>query len=69
MEGIQIAGESVYVPNGVPHTVYNLEEVVSVSDNPYFNTAIEESAYLLYHIKNNHFSHFNGTDVFVHDGQ
>ena len=52
IEGIQSPGETVYVPNGAPHTVYNLDEIVSVSDNPYFDTAIEESAYLIYHQKN-----------------
>ena len=46
---MQAPGETVYVPHFAPHSVYNIDEVVSVSDNPYFSTAIEESANLIFH--------------------
>ena len=65
---MQAPGETVYVPHFTPHSVYNIDEVVSVSDNPYFSTAIEESANLIFHTRNNQFGKFNGTELIVHKG-
>merc|ERR1712179_463476 len=49
VEAIQSPGEIVYVPNNVPHAVYNLDETVAMNDKPYFHTAIEESAFQFFH--------------------
>ena len=68
LEGIQAPGETVYVPHFTPHSVYNLDDVVSLSDNPYYSTAVEESANLLFHTKFNHFARLNGSDVLVYQG-
>ena len=65
---MQAPGETVYVPHFTPHSVYNVDEVVSVSDNPYFSTAIEESANLIFHTKYNHFGKFDGTELIVRKG-
>ena len=48
VEGILAPGETVYMPHFTPHIVYNLDETVAVSDNPYFATALEESAFHLH---------------------
>ena len=50
---MQSPGETIYMPNYQAHAVYNLDETVAVGDNPFFNTAIEESAFDLFHRKIN----------------
>ena len=68
LEGIQAPGETIYVPHFTPHSVYNTDEVVSVHDKPYFSTAIEESANLIFHTKYHRCCKFNGTDLIVRKG-
>ena len=65
---MQSPGETIYMPNYQAHAVYNLDETVAVGDNPFFNTAIEESAFDLIRKKVNNFGRLNGTDVIVHQG-
>ena len=67
-EAIQSPGETVYAPNHLPHSVYNLDETVAVGDNPFFSTAIEESAYDLYHKKNVYFASMEGNEVSIANG-
>ena len=67
-EAVQAPGETIYAPNHIHHSVYNLDETVAVGDNPYFNTALEESAYELYHKKHIYFAHLNGTEIVIHNG-
>ena len=68
-EAIQFPGEIVYAPNNLPHAVYNLDETVAVGENPYFSSALEESAYQLYYENIIYFAHVNGTEVVIHPGQ
>ena len=53
----------MYIPNLVPHAVYNVDETVSVAWNPYYATAIDESAYDT--LVNNHtcFARVNGSNI------
>ena len=67
-EAIQSPGEIVYAPNYLPHAVYNLDETVAVGDNPYFSTAIEESAYELHHKKRIAFAQWDGSKVVIANG-
>lgn len=67
-EAIQSPGEIVYAPNYLPHSVYNLDETVAVGDNPYFSTAIDDSAYELYHKKRVEFAQLDGTKVVFANG-
>ena len=36
------------MPHYVHHAVYNLGEAVSVSDNPFYSSGIEEAAFQIY---------------------
>ena len=56
------------MPNYQAHAVYNLDETVAVGDNPYFNTAIEESAFKLYLEKETPFSQLKENEIFIHEG-
>ena len=56
------------MPNYQAHAVYNLDETVAVGDNPFFNTAIEESAFDLFHRKINEFGRLNGTEIMIKQG-
>ena len=47
------------------HAVCNLDETVAVGDNPFFSTAIEESAFELYQTKFVEFAHINGPEVYI----
>ena len=68
LEVVQSPGERIYMPNYQAHAVYNLDETVAVTDNPFFNTAIEESAFDLLDRKNIEFRLVNGTDIVIHQG-
>lgn len=65
---VQSPGETIYMPNYQAHAVYNLDETVAVGDNPFFNTAIEESAFDLFHRKINEFGRLNGTEIMIKQG-
>merc|ERR1712110_827274 len=47
-EAVQVVGETLYAPNFFPHAVLNLDQTVAITDNPYFPTAIDESAFELH---------------------
>ena len=68
VEGIQSPSETIYMPHFTHHTVYNLDETVAVGDNPFFSTAIEESALALYQGRPTGFAHINGSKVVTHNG-
>ena len=71
LEVIQKPGEVIYIPNFQVHAVYNLNETVAVADNPYFTSAIEESAFQLMYKKHtrNFFGKVNGTEVSIDPGE
>ena len=75
VEGIQSPGETVYVPHYVHHAVYNLGEVVSVGDNPFYSSGIEEAAFQIYKNYNSSklfllpWVYSNGSEPFVHKGK
>lgn len=62
------------MPHYTHHAVYNLDETVAIGDNPFFSTAIEESAFYLYQNKFSDFAYFNISDIpglselFIRDG-
>ena len=56
------------MPNYQSHAVYNMDETVAVTDNPYFNTAIEESAFQLMHQKYITFGKMSGNEVSISPG-
>ena len=56
------------MPNYQAHAFYNLDETVAVTDNPFFNAAIDESAFDLLDRKNIEFGLVNGTDIVIHQG-
>ena len=69
IEGIQSAGETIYMPHYVNHAVYNLDETVAVGENPFYTTAIEEAAFQLYKSQYNFgFAHANGSRILVRKG-
>ena len=68
LEVVQSPGETIYMPNYQAHAVYNLDETVAVGDNPFFNTAIEESAFDLLYRKINEFGRVNGTEIIIKQG-
>ena len=65
---MQSPGETIYMPNYQAHAVYNLDETVAVGDNPFFSTAIEESAFDLINRKAIEFGRLNGTEIIIHQG-
>ena len=68
LEVVQSPGETIYMPNYQAHAVYNLDETVAVGDNPFFTTAIEESAFDLFNRKVIEFGRLNGTEIIIHQG-
>ena len=61
------------MPNYQAHAVYNLDETVAVGDNPFFTTAIEESAFQLMYKKHLfynpiYFGKINGAEVSIDPG-
>ena len=55
------------MPHYAPHAVYNLDETVAVGDNPFFNTAIEEAAFVLHKTNLVAFSDITGSKITVLD--
>ena len=62
------AGETMYIPNLIPHAVYNLDETVAVAGNPYYATAIDESAYYTLNRNRTWFSRINGSNMNILEG-
>ena len=67
-EAIVSAGETMYIPNLIPHAVYNLDETVAVAGNPYYATAIDESAYDTLNKNRTWFSRINGSNINILEG-
>ena len=68
LEVVQAPGETIYMPNYQAHAVYNLDETVAATGNPYYSTAIDESAFELFDKKLNWFARNNGSDIIIFDG-
>ena len=56
------------MPHYVHHAVYNLDETVAVSDNPFYTTAIEEAVFQLYNAKKFEFAYAEGSQIYIHRG-
>ena len=50
------------------HAVYNLDQTVAVGDNPFFATAIEESAFELFQSKKIGYGYMNESIAYIHQG-
>ena len=59
----------MHIPNLIPHAVYNLDETVAVAGNPYYATAIDESAYDTFNKNRTWFSKINGSIINILEGQ
>ena len=69
MEGIQRRSETIYIPHYMNHAVYNLDQTVAVGDNPFYNTAIEESAFQLFADDgHNEYSYIEDSHIYLHKG-
>ena len=55
------------MPHCTHHAVYNLDETVAVGDNPFFGTAVEESAFEFYKDNYIEFGYTIGLEV-ISDG-
>ena len=51
------------MPHYIPHSVYNLDETVAVSDNPLFGYSMEECAYQLYYQRTIKFAKINSNSL------
>ena len=57
------------MPHFVHHAVYNLDDTVSVGDNPFYSTAIEEAAFQIYKTEDKFgFAFSKGSEIYVHKG-
>ena len=61
------------MPHFINHAVYNLGETVAVTDNPFYNTAIEESAFQLFKggnnlLRGNEYSRIEDSRINLHPG-
>ena len=61
------------MPHFINHAVYNLDQTVSVADNPFYNTAIEESAFQLFkggnkYPRGNEYSRIEDFRINLHPG-
>ena len=57
------------MPHYMSHAVYNLDQTVAVGDNPFYNTAIEESAFqLLANDGHNGYSYIEDSHIYLHKG-
>ena len=65
---MQHPSETLYMPHHIYHAVYNLDKTVAVSDNPFYNTAIEESAFQLFRKGRNGYSYINDSHIYLHGG-
>ena len=68
MEGVQHHSETIYMPHNTNHAVYNLDQTVAVGDNPFFNTAIEESVFNLFRKGQNAYSYIKDVNVYLDKG-
>ena len=73
IEGVQHRSETLYMPHFINHAVYNLGETVAVTDNPFYNTAIEESAFQLFKggnklLSGNEYSRIEDSRINLHPG-
>ena len=67
-EGVQYPGETMYMPHYIYHGVYNLDQTVAVGDNPFFSTAIEESAFEFYKNRRIGYGFINESVAYIHQG-
>ena len=71
IEGVQHRSETIYMPHFINHAVYNLDQTLAVTDNPFYNTAIEESAFQLFkggNMSNNEYSRIEDSRINLHPG-
>ena len=71
IEGVQHRSETIYMPHFINHAVYNLDQTIAVTDNPFYNTAIEESAFQLFkggNMSNNEYSRIEDSRINLHPG-
>ena len=68
IEGVQFRSETIYMPHYMNHAVYNLDQTVAVGDNPFYDTAIEESALQLFEKGSNGYSKINDSRILLHKG-
>ena len=68
IEGVQHPSETIYMPHYVNHAVYNLDQTVAVSDNPFYSSAIEESAFQLFRDGQNGYSDIKDSHIHVLKG-
>lgn len=68
IEGVQHYSETVYMPHYINHAVYNLDQTVAVGDNPFYSTAIEESAFQLFRHGRNEYSNIQGSHIYLLEG-
>ena len=68
MEGVQHRSETIYMPHYVSHAVYNLDQTVAVGDNPFYDTAIEESAFQLFRTGSNEYSEIKDLRILLYEG-
>ena len=68
VEGVQYRSETIYMPHYMNHAVYNLDQTVAVGDNPFYDTAIEESAFRLFKTGSNGYSHIKDFRILLYEG-
>ena len=68
VEGVQYRSETIYMPHYMYHAVYNFDQTVAVGDNPFYNTAIEESAFRLFEDGQNGYSYIKDFRVHLSKG-
>ena len=68
IEGVQYPSETICMPHHINHAVYNLDKTVAVGDNPFFNTAIEESAFELCRDGRNAYGYIKDFEIYLHKG-
>ena len=61
------------MPHFINHAVYNLDQTVAVTDNPFYNIAIEESAFQLFkggnkYPRGNEYSRIEDFRINLHPG-
>ena len=68
IEGVQHRSETIYIPHYRNHAVYNLDQTVAVADSPFYSTAIEESAFLLFKKGHNGYSRIEDFQIILSPG-
>ena len=57
------------MPHYINHAVYNLDQTVAVGDNPFYGSAIEESAFRLFEDEGrNGYSYIEDSRVYMYEG-